>query len=85
MTIIQSLNLVYLIFSLLICSLLIKTAIQGNKIVLLEILIHAPGIFKPIVYEPAVEADPTSISVMVDSVFTLINLFYIFLIFHYQL
>ena len=57
-------------------SLVIKIAILVNRAVLLEIIIPAPGLIKPIVDEPTAAADPTSISVIINNSFFLCKFFY---------
>ena len=79
MTLIQSRGFVYLIFNLLIYSLVINIAILVTKAVLLEIIIPAPGLIKPIVDELTVKADPTSISVIINNIFFLFKLLHFFL------
>ena len=79
MTLIQSLNFVYLIFNLLIYSLVIKIAILVKRVVLDEIILPAPGLIKAIVDEPTAEADPTCFSVIFNNTFFLFKLFYFFL------
>ena len=69
MTLFQSPNLVYRIFILLIYSLVIKIAILVNKAVLDNIIIPAPGLINPIVEKLTVEADPTSVSVIINITF----------------
>ena len=69
MTLIQSLSFVYLLFNFEIYSFVIKIAILVNRAVLLGIKIPAPGLIKPIVDEPTAETDPTSISVIINSIF----------------
>ena len=76
MTLIQSLNFVYLNFKLLLYSLVIKIALLVKRAVLDEIIIPAPGLIKPIVDEPTAEADPTSISVIINNTFFLFKLLY---------
>ena len=50
-------------------SFVIKIAILVNSFVVLEKILPAPGLIKPIVDEPTAEADPTSISVIINSIF----------------
>ena len=50
-------------------SLVIQLAILVNRAVLLELIIPAPGLIKPIVEELTVEADPINISVIVIKIF----------------
>ena len=52
-------------------SLVIKIAILVNKAVLLEIILPAPGLIRPIVEELTVEADPIKISVIISNTFFL--------------
>ena len=73
-TLIQSRNLVYLVFNFDMYSFVIKIAKLNSKAVLLEIIIPAPGLIKPIVELPTAEADTTSISTITKSVFFLIKL-----------
>ena len=77
-TLIQSLSLVYLIFNFENFSLLINKAILVNRSVLLEIIIPAPGLIKPIVEELIVEAKPINISVINISIFFLFKLLFFF-------
>ena len=72
----QSLNLVYLIFNLLIYSLVIKIAILVNRAVLDETIVPAPGLMRPIVELPTAYPAPTSISVMINNIFFLFKLLY---------
>ena len=71
MTLFQSLSFVYRIFYLLIYSLVINIAILVSKAVLLEIIIPAPGLIKPIVELPTADALPTRISVIINNTFFL--------------
>ena len=57
-TLIQSPSLVYLIFNFEMYSFVIKIVIDVNKAVLLEIIIPAPGLIKPIVELPIAEPVP---------------------------
>ena len=68
-TLIQSLNLVYLISNFESYSLVNETAILVNRAVLHEIILPAPGLIKLIVEELIVEADPVSISVIINNIF----------------
>ena len=61
------------------CSLVIKVAILVKRAVLLELLIPAPGLIKPIVDGTTAEADPTSTSVIINSLFFLFIDLYFFL------
>ena len=79
MTIIQSPNLVYRIFNLLIYSLVINLAILVSKAVLLERIIPARGLIKLIVELPTVETLPTRISVIINNTFFLFRALYSFL------
>ena len=78
-TLIQSLSLVYLIFNLKKYSLVINIAILVNRAVLLEIIIPAPGLIKPIVEELIIEAEPFKISVIINNTFFLFKFLYFFL------
>ena len=73
---IQSLSLVYLVFNFEICSLVINIAIIVNRAALLETLLPAPGLIKPLVEELIVEADPINNSAIITSIFFYLN-FYI--------
>ena len=74
MTLIQSRNLVYRTFNFDIYSFVIKIAL----LVLIEIIIPAPGIIKPIVELPIVDPDPIkiSISVIINNIFFLFDLYF---------
>ena len=50
-----------------------------NKAVLDEIIIPVPGLINTIVEEPRAEADPTSISGIINNTFFLLKLLYFFL------
>ena len=65
-TLIQSRNLVYLIFTFEMYSLVIKIAILVNRGVLDEITIPAPGLIKAIDELPTADPAPTSISVIIN-------------------
>ena len=78
-TSIQSRSFVYRISNFEMYSLVIKIAKLFNKAVLLEILKPAPALIKTIVDEPTAEADPTSISVIINSIVVLFNDLYFFL------
>ena len=73
---IQSLSLVYLIFNFEIFLLVINVAVLVNSAVLLEIIILAPGLIKPIVAKLIVEAEPINISVIINNTFFLVTLLY---------
>ena len=79
MTIIQSLNLVYLIFNLLIVSLVIRIAILVNRAVLDGIIVLEPGLIRTFVEVPLADRDPIKISVTFISVFFLFKLIYFLL------
>ena len=79
MTLIQSRNLVYRIFNLLIYSLVIKIAILVSKAVLEDIIIPAPGSIKLIAELPIAEPLSTRISVIINNTFFLFKFFYSFL------
>ena len=57
----------------------IKIAILFIEAVLLDIIVPAPGLIKPVVDEPIAEADPTSFSVITNSIFFLVKDLYCFL------
>ena len=59
-------------------SLVTKIAILVNRAVLLEIILPAPGLIKPIIEELLVEADPIKISVTINNTFFLFNDLYFF-------
>ena len=84
MILIQSLNFVYLIFNLLIYSLVIKIAILVKRAMLDEIIIPAPGLIKPIVDELIVEADPINISEIIKNTFFYLNFYISSYNIHYQ-
>ena len=79
MTLIQSLSFVYRIFNFEMYSLVINTAIQVNRAVLLEILIPAPGLIKPTVELLTVEADPINLSVIFNKTFFFFRFLFFFL------
>ena len=58
--------------------LVVKIAMLVNKAVLLKILLHAPGLNKPIVEQPKAEPPPTRISVINNEIFFLFNDSYFF-------
>ena len=60
-------------------SFVIKLAIDFNRAVLLELIIPAPGLIKPIVEELIGEADPNIISVRIIITFFLFSDLYLFL------
>ena len=76
---IQSRSFVYRIFNFEVYSLVIKIAILVNKAVLLDILLPAPGLIKPIVEVPTAEALPTRMSMIIKNTFFLFKVFYFFL------
>ena len=75
-TLIQSLSFLNPIISFEIYSIVIKIAILVNKAVLLDIIIPASGLMKPIVGEPTAKSDPTKISVITSNIFFLFKLQY---------
>ena len=76
MTLIQSFDFVYLIFNLLKYSLVITIAILVKRAVLLDIIIPAPGFMRPIVDKPTADADPTSISGIINKIFFFNDLYF---------
>ena len=60
-------------------SFVIKIAKLVNRAVLLDIIIPAPGLIKPIVELPTADPAPTSISVMINNSFFLFKNLYFFL------
>ena len=86
MTLIPSLSFVYSFFNLLTYSLVIKVAILVSRALLDDIIIPTPGLINPIAEELIVEADPVSISVIINNIFCFFSDFYIFSYnIHYQL
>ena len=75
MTIIQSRGFVYRIFNFEIYSLVIIVAILVSKAVLLDIIIPAAGLIKPIVELPIAEPIPTSFSVIIIILFFNLNFY----------
>ena len=69
----------YRIFKFDMYSLVIKIATLVNEAVLLELVIPAPGLFKPFVELPIALPVPTSISVIINNAFLLFKDFYLFL------
>ena len=86
MTLIQSLNLVYLIFNLLIYSFVIKIAIEVNKAEQLAMGIPIDGLISEKVLEVIADPDPIKISLIINNTFFLNKNSYIsFYNNHYQL
>ena len=74
---------VYLKFNFDICSLVIKIAKLVSKAVLLEIILPAPGLIKPIVEKLIVEATPINISsVVINNTFIRLMIYSFSLIFN---
>ena len=78
-TLIQSRNLLYLIFNLPICSLVIKIAIVVIKAEQLDNTTPMLGLIKDIVEVPIANPDPNKISVTINITFYLFNDLYFFL------
>ena len=84
MTLIQSRNLVCLVFDFEMYSFVIKIAILVNKAVLLEIIIPAAGLINPNVEELIADPDPIRISLIINNVFFYLNFYTSFYNIHYQ-
>ena len=72
MTLIQSCNLVYRTFNFNIYSFVIEIAL----LVLIEIIIPAPALIKPIVELPIVHSAPIKTSVIINNIFFLFDLYF---------
>ena len=80
----QLLSLMYRIFNFVMYSFVIKIGIPVNKAVLLETLIPAPGLIKPVAELPTADPYPIKISVKNRRIFFFFRFLCFFYKIHYQ-